>query len=77
MNNLASTYQDLDRYEDASALHSEALDVRKRVLGKDHPHTLTSMSNLAYICLKLGQIEEAEKLQIDAEKFAQVFGKNH
>jgi hypothetical protein len=39
------------------------LDVRRRVLGKDHPATLTSMNNLALTLREQGELGEARPLQ--------------
>jgi len=38
------------------------MEIRKRVLGEEHPDTLTSMSNLAYAFRDLGPMEEAKDL---------------
>jgi hypothetical protein len=38
------------------------MEARKRVLGEEHPHTLTSMANLASTYRKQGRLEEAEEL---------------
>jgi Flp pilus assembly protein TadD len=36
--------------------------LRKEVLGTEHPHTLTSMSNLASVLRSQGKYEEAEAI---------------
>ena len=36
MNNLASTYSKLGRHADALALNEKVLELRRRVLPKDH-----------------------------------------
>src|SRR5437762_5447942 len=43
----SSTYQDQRRTEDAMALLEEVLEKRRKILGVEHPDTLTSMNNLA------------------------------
>lgn len=52
--------------EDASAKVSEtffdAMDIARRVKGRENPGTLTVMSNLADILLEEGRYTEAEKL---------------
>ena len=40
------------------------LETRKRVLGADHPNTLTSMSNLASTYRQQGRWKEAEELEV-------------
>ncbi|KAH8825458.1 hypothetical protein DL96DRAFT_1816978 [Flagelloscypha sp. PMI_526] len=78
MHNLALTYSDLGRHSEALELkewlsdlsrRSEALKLkeqvvklRKQILGPDHPHTLTSMSNLATTYSALGRHREALEL---------------
>ena len=37
MGNLASTYSDLGRHEDALAMEERVLEFRRRVLPEDHP----------------------------------------
>ncbi|KAF1975254.1 hypothetical protein BU23DRAFT_435962, partial [Bimuria novae-zelandiae CBS 107.79] len=36
------------RYEEAEELEVQVMETRKRVLGEEHPDTLTSMNNLAF-----------------------------
>ena len=47
----------------ARTLYSREVDFRRRILGDQHPKTLTSMSNLASAQLALGDIAEARRLQ--------------
>ena len=49
MNNLAVLYLDQGQYAKAEPLFVKALEVRRRVLGEEHPDTLTSMNNLALL----------------------------
>ena len=37
MDNLAATYADLGKHEDALALREKVLEFRRRVLPEDHP----------------------------------------
>ncbi len=48
MNNLAPLYQAQGRLAEAEPLYKRALEALERVLGKEHPHTLTSVNNLAH-----------------------------
>ncbi|KEP46281.1 kinesin light chain, partial [Rhizoctonia solani 123E] len=78
MNNLALTYSDLGRHDEAEQLQVKVLDTRKRVLGEEHPSTLMSMHNLASTYSHLGRPNEAEQLQVkvlDTRK--QVLGEEH
>jgi hypothetical protein len=45
MNNLA---RNQGRWEEAENLHMQVLEMRKKVLGEEHPDTLESMADLAY-----------------------------
>jgi len=49
MNNLASVYASQGRNEEAEKLLSEAVEIRRRVLGEEHPDTLGSMNILAVV----------------------------
>ena len=40
------------------------MNMRKKLLGADHPDTLISMGNLAYTYKYQGKLNEAEKLNI-------------
>ena len=59
--NLASTYSDQGRPE---ALRAQILEIHKRVLGPEHPDTLTSMNNLSVTYKHHGRWKEAEELDI-------------
>ncbi|KIJ93405.1 hypothetical protein K443DRAFT_12900 [Laccaria amethystina LaAM-08-1] len=63
MNNLAVTYSDQGKYKEAGKLKLKVLDLCKRVLGPQHPDTLTSMNSLAGTYSDQGQYEEAEELE--------------
>jgi hypothetical protein len=41
-------------------MHREALMLCEKVLGRDHPDTLTSMNNLVLVLDSQGKYEEAE-----------------
>ena len=47
MSLLGQLYRRTARYEEAEALFSEAVALRQRVLGLDHPDTMDSMNGLA------------------------------
>ena len=48
MANLASTFWNQGRWKEAEELFVQVMETRKRVLGAEHPSTLTSMANLAF-----------------------------
>ena len=47
-------------------MSGEALAIRSRSLGADHPSTLSSKLNLSIVLFKEGRLSEAEKLQREA-----------
>ena len=49
-------------YAKAEPLYKEALEIRQKVLGRDHPDTAISLNNLAYLELDLGKVQEAKRL---------------
>jgi len=51
-------------WNDAEGLELQVMEMRKRVLGQEHPDTLTCMNNLASIYRKQGRWKEAEGLQL-------------
>ena len=51
-------------FNSAEQLIVQVMDMRKKVLGADHPETLTSMGNLALTYGNQGRWNEAEQLQI-------------
>ncbi|KAF2187933.1 hypothetical protein K469DRAFT_769813, partial [Zopfia rhizophila CBS 207.26] len=73
MNNLALTYKDQGRWKEAEVLQVQVMEaskaeelevhvlrIRKRVLGADHPSTLSSMANLASTYWNQGRWIEPE-----------------
>jgi hypothetical protein len=63
MANLASTYRNQGRWKEAEGLEVQVMESRKRLLGAEHPDTLTSMANLASMYRNQGQWKEAEGLE--------------
>jgi hypothetical protein len=52
------------RYDEAEAPFVEVMERHRRVLGKEHPDTLTSMANLALTFWNQGRWKEAEDLNV-------------
>ena len=78
MNNLTAILSKEGKFAEAEQIGSEVLDIRRRVLGPDHPLTLRSMSNLADSLTKLGNWTDAEKLLRQAlEIQRRVLGPDH
>src|SRR5205823_2643371 len=59
MNDLANSYELLNRPAEAVQLREEVLAIQKRVLPRDHPDTLRSMWNLAASLTQLDRGAEA------------------
>jgi len=54
------------------------IEASKRLLGAEHPATLTSMNNLALTYRNQGQWKEAEKLQVQViQASKRVLGEAH
>jgi tetratricopeptide (TPR) repeat protein len=70
-------YED-GRYEEAEELEVQVMQTRKRVLGDDHPDTLTIMGSLAATYMSQGRWKEAEELEVQVmETRKRVFGDGH
>jgi tetratricopeptide (TPR) repeat protein len=77
--NVAALYLQT-RGEPAASLplFERALELRRRVLGEEHPDTLTSASNLALNLWGLGRYEAARRLNEDTlAQSRRVLGKDH
>jgi len=64
MANLAAIYNNQGRWKEAEELEVQVLQMRKRILGEEHPFTLTSMANLAVTYRNQGRWKEAEDLEV-------------
>ncbi len=63
MANLANSYFDAGRKDEALKLREEVLALSRKVLGPEHPDTLGAMRNLAISYLDAGRKDEAIKLR--------------
>ena len=59
LNNLGVVSELLGRYREAENLHRQALAIRTRMLGPEHPHTAYSEWNLGNVYLHAGRYAEA------------------
>ena len=59
---IGSAYNLGGRWKEAEGLEAGVTEIMKRVLGEEHPDTLTSMNNLPFTNEVQGQIAEAVKL---------------
>ena len=60
----ASAHDDMGNYSTAEPLYRRALTVQERVLGPEHPDTLTSINNLAHLLRGKGDLEGAIQLKL-------------
>jgi tetratricopeptide (TPR) repeat protein len=78
MNNLAQALSGQGKYAEAEAMHQETLALKEKVLGKEHPHTLTSVYSLAYSLQHQHQYKEALLLYQRAYTgYQHALGPNH
>jgi hypothetical protein len=64
---LADSLGDRGKHAEAEAMQREELDVRRRLLGPEHPHTLATMGNLADSLHGQGKHAEAEQMVNDGQ----------
>jgi tetratricopeptide (TPR) repeat protein len=66
------------KYEEAEAMNRQTLALYETVLGREHPFTLTSMSNLALVLVRQGKYEEAEAMNRQTLALSEtVLGREH
>ena len=68
------SYSDQGRWKEAEQLAVQVMEIRKTVLGVEHPDTLTAMSNLATMYRDQGMLSEAEKLKAQTMEINQPEG---
>jgi serine/threonine protein kinase len=77
-NTIGTTYTDLGLYPEAAKQLEGAMDLRRRVLGSQHPDTLRSMSSLAAVYDDEGRYAQAEALDSQTlETQRRVLGPEH
>jgi tetratricopeptide (TPR) repeat protein len=60
---LANSLYKQGKYEEAAQMQRELLEVQRRVLGAEHPHTLHTTGSLASTLYAQGAYEEAAQMQ--------------
>ena len=78
MGNLASTYRNQGRWEEAEELEVQVMETSSRVLGLQHSHMLTSMNNLAWKFWSLDLKKDAIQLMSEVVQSRQkTIGSDH
>ena len=78
LNQAGFFLHDQGRYSEAEPLYQEALALRQRLLGNDHPDVATSLNNLAGLYGAQGRYSEAEPLYQEALALRQrLLGNDH
>jgi tetratricopeptide (TPR) repeat protein len=66
------------RYNEAEELFVQVIETQKKVLGEEHPDTLTSINNLALTYCNQGRWKEAKELEVQViEIQKKVLGEEH
>jgi Tetratricopeptide repeat len=61
---VALAYTVGGRWKEVEELEVQVMETRKRVLGQEHPDTLSSIANLASTYWNQGRWKEAEELDV-------------
>jgi tetratricopeptide (TPR) repeat protein len=71
-------YAETGYWKETEQLYNQVMETRKRMLGAEHPDTLTSMGNLASTYQSQGRWKEAEELKVRVMELMQrVLGAEH
>ncbi|KAI1382616.1 uncharacterized protein F4822DRAFT_100890 [Hypoxylon trugodes] len=76
--NIAGSYSMLGKYNEAEQMYRQTLELRERMLGREHPSTLASMNNLALVLDSQGKYKEAEQMHRQTlELRERILGREH
>lgn len=71
-------FGDIGRWNDAAVSEKEVLEKRQRILGDEHPSTLSAMNNLANTLGNQGKLDEAASMKKEVlEKMQRILGDEH
>ena len=77
-NNFRFVMEEVGDWNNAEQLARQVLDMRKKLLGADHPDTLISMGDLANTYYRQGKLNEAEQLAVQVlDLRKKMFGAKH
>jgi len=71
LNNLATIYAKLERYDDSQRVFLRADAVCIKTLGENHPARATLLANYAVVLRKMGRKKESKKISAEAQEIAQ------
>ncbi|MBL8823665.1 MAG: serine/threonine protein kinase [Planctomycetia bacterium] len=75
---IGYTYHALSNYAAALPQLERAMEIRRRVLGDEHPDTLAAMGSVVLVDIAQGQYQKAELLNNKVQELRQrVFGEEH
>ena len=78
LNNLAATYALLGRTAEAEKSYLNALKLKERILGYDHPDVGMTLNNLAALYAQEKKFKRAERLQLRClDLFRKTLGEQH
>ncbi|KAJ7827119.1 hypothetical protein B0H14DRAFT_1239031 [Mycena olivaceomarginata] len=72
MANLAVTYKDLGKYQEAKPLEAIVLEKRKLLLGADHPYTLRAIAKFGCHIQRAWKYQEAESSSSHCSREAKI-----
>ena len=76
--NVGMSFYIIGKYRVAEKMNRETFELTEKMLGKEHPNTLTSMSNLALALYSLGKYQEAKQMHRQTlELREKVLGREH
>nr|CDP26075.1 Putative kinesin light chain [Podospora anserina S mat+] len=78
LSKVGQSFYNLGKYKEAEQMYRQTLQLSEKVLGKEHPDTLTSMNDLALVLYSQGKYEEAAKIHRQELQLSEkVLGKEH
>jgi tetratricopeptide (TPR) repeat protein len=76
--NLANSFMSQGKYAAAEMMHRDVLEASSKLLGPEHPATLTTTNHLAYCLLGQQRYDEADEIQSALlDVWSRVFGHEH
>jgi tetratricopeptide (TPR) repeat protein len=77
LNDLATAYVSVGRFEDADVSYRRAIDICRKTLGEDHIDYAVLLKNYAFVLRKLGHKREAKKLESKGELIQQAVNRRN